>query len=148
MHNNKMWRWFLLMIAAATIGYTAMTGYKYYQFSRLDAQAPAQNMKWHVAEHASDDYTLVADYTFNVNGVAYSGSTDFRNDVFLNEMAADGSIAEKGKRPWRVYYDKNHPEYSALEKDFPFKSYIYTIVLWGILLYFILLGFYISKKMN
>lgn len=102
-------------------------------------------MSWHVVEHGADSYTLEADYKFVVEGKSLSGSTDLTSDSYLNRATAESAIPNTSQRPWKVWYDSDNPDYSSLEKDFPIKYYIYTIMLWGILLYFLWLGFYITK---
>jgi len=146
MYKNRFWLLFLAFIALSTLWYTGIAAYRYYNYSRLETKAVPSSISWRVAEHGSDSYTLVADYQFPANGKSFTGTTDFSSDVYLNAATAQKYIPENAALPWKVWYDKNNPEYSTLEKNYPFKEYIYAIILWGILLYFIWLGFYIAKR--
>lgn len=145
MHKNKLWLFLLVMVGLSALWYTGIAGYRYYMYSRLDTQTHPASMSWKIAAHSADNYTLVADYQFAADGTTFSGSMDFLDDIFLNELAAEKGIESNKKLPWKVWYYSENPNHSSLQKDFPFKQYIYALILWGIWLYFLWLGFYVTK---
>lgn len=130
MHKNKLWLVLVGVITLSALWYTGLTWYRYYNYSRLNAEIAPKTMSWHVVEHGSDTYTLEADYTFMTNGTTFSGSTDFSSEGYLNRTTAENAITNASQRSWKVWYDSNDPSHSSLEKDFPIKYYIYTIMLW------------------
>lgn len=144
MHKNKLWLFLLAVVGVSALWYSFIAGYRYYNFSRLDTQIAPTNITWNVIEHSSSSYTLIAKYQFIVGNKTFYGSTDLTNDTFLNLPTAESSINKTALLPWKVWYDKDDPHHSSLQKDFPFKEYVYAMILWGIFLYFIWLGFYIG----
>lgn len=139
MDKNKFWLFLLSLIGISALWHTAIAGYKYSAYYRLDSESAPTSMSWSVEEQSSSAYFLKAFYEFSVDKKTYEGSTEFLNDTYLNSQTAKLGSEKMALLPWKVWYDKNNPNKSSLQKDFPFKQCIYAIILWGIFLYFVFL---------
>jgi len=145
MHSNLIWRAFLCVLFMITLWYSGVAVYRYYSYIRLDEQTFASSVEWRVKELAGDEYILAAAYSYQVDHEPYSGHYDWVDDIYRNEYAAEQQLQEFSSQKWRVWVDSNSPSYSSLQKNIPFKECISAMVLWGILLYFLWLGYYIAK---
>ncbi|MEI8365335.1 MAG: hypothetical protein WCF65_02860 [Parachlamydiaceae bacterium] len=145
MHRNFLWQAFLGIVALATLWYSCIAAYRYYSYSRLDGHAETSTISWIIEEHATDTFTLKANYQFTANQAVHHGTTRYPDDNYLNQWAAEQAAKSNTKHPWTVWYDQSHPDTSSLQKNFPFKECLSAIILWGLLLYFLWLGFYVSR---
>lgn len=145
MHKNLFWMAFLVVIAFIVLYYTGVAAYRYYTYSTLTAKTIAQNVQWSVQEIASDEYVLEADYNFELNQKKYQNRYLFKDSIYRNEYAAHYDIPHFVNRSWVVWYNPRNPEQSTLQKNFPYKESISAIFLWGLLFYFIWLGFYVGR---
>lgn len=145
MHKNIIWQAFLGIIALSTLWYSCVALYRYYDYNRLDGESNTSSISWTVEEHSTDAFTLTAEYEFAINHSLYQGSTQFLNENYLNKWAAEQAIKSKSRQHWTVWYDTDNPQQSSLQHNFPFKDCFSAIVLWGILLYFLWLGYYVAR---
>ncbi len=146
MHKNFIWQAFLCFVLVVTLYYSGVAMYRYHIYTHLTAQATASNaIHWTVQQHANDDFFLQAEYIFKVGDKAYQGTTAWPNEHYLNRWAAEQAIADFSLQHQDVWYDPADPAYSSLQKDFPFKECLSAFVLWGLLLYFFWLGYYVAK---
>jgi hypothetical protein len=75
----------------------------------------------------------------------YSGASVLTDEPFRNRWGAQEAITQYAAKEWRVWFDHKDPDYSSLQKKFPLKECVSAIFLWGLLLYFLWLGFYVAK---
>lgn len=148
MHKNMVRRCFLALVFASALWYTGMAWYAYYHYSHLNASTKASAVSWEVEEKSEDHHVLKATYQYEVKGHSYSGTFTFQEEPYRNRWSAEQSIKESPARELNVWFDSEDPSYSSLEKSFPFKEYVSTIFLWGLFLYFLWLGFYVSRFRN
>lgn len=113
--------------------------FELWSYSRLDKYAPATILDWQIEEKGSRAHIL-GTYTFEVQGKAYQGKTQFREPTFLNKPAAGGQLDEWKIHDWSVWYSSKNPEYSSLQKLFPYKDLIYGLLVMGVSGYFFLLN--------
>lgn len=145
MHKNTLWQGFLVIVFLVTLWYSAIAGYRYYNYSILSRHSPIDSIQWEVLEISEENYILKASYTFQVNSTKYSGVTSWPKESYRNTFAAYQALKEFAALPRNVWYNPHNPANSSLQKSFPLKECISALVLWGILLYFLWLGFYVSK---
>lgn len=144
MHKNWIWRAFLSVVFVVTLWYTGDAWYRYYAYSHLNAKTTADAVDWTIEKHSEDAYSLTASYRFTIGKTSYSGRTSFAKN-YRNRWAAEQAVAEYSSSPWDVWYGKENPNHSSLQKSFPVKECVSAVVLWALLLYFLWLGFYVSK---
>lgn len=145
MHNNMIWRGFLLFLLAVTLWFTIDAIYLYRSYVRLRMQVPTTSIAWDVVENSSDNYTLKANYAYKVGNDTFTGSSPWDEAVYKNSWAAETQAKAYTSQPWKVWIDPTYPAHSALQKNFPLKQCVYSVVLWGIFLYFLSLGFYVAN---
>lgn len=145
MHKNYLWQAFLTVIVAATLWYTISAIYAYYSYSHLKAQTSLSALDWEIIHESDEDFPVKAVYTFEFKDKSYPGSTTFTDIPYRNQWAAEQAIKDLSGRQWKVWFDPHNPHHSSLEKSFPFKEIISAIFLWGLILYFLWLGFYVAK---
>lgn len=146
MNPNLYWRLFLALIGCCVIGYTGVTLYRIYHYVTLSERVPAKVFEWTVKERSSgDDYRVYGRYTFSFKEREAQGESVVESDKFLNPWSAKQAIPQYQARSWEVWVNPRNIHDSALQKYFPLKECISTVTLWGILLYFIWLGFYVNK---
>lgn len=145
MHKNFIWQSFLLVVLLTTLWYTGKAAYKYYGYARLTQKAIATDMKWSIQELSDEDYILESQYTFKVGDHLFQGMTSFANTPYRNQYSATKAKAEMSAQKWIVWYDASNPHNSSLQKDFPLKECVYAILLWGLMLYFLWISFYVAK---
>lgn len=145
MHSNPLYRAFLLVVILATLWYSGIALYRYHNFSRLSTQTPLISSEWHIREVSEDKFFLEALYTFSTGKEIVEGNTSWPRDFYRSSWAAEKDIPYYQKHHYIVWYDLSNPHHSSLQKSFPLKECVSAILLWGLLLYFIWLGFYVTK---
>jgi hypothetical protein len=142
-HKNVFWRAFLLVVTLTTLIYSGIATYRYHAYLSLSAKQPLTGpISWDVEEKSSEDFILISNYTYQVNGLSYSGETKWSDTPYRNGWAAQQAIEVSAKESFTVWYDPSDPSYSSLQKHFPLKECVYAVFLWGLLLYFVWLGYY------
>jgi Protein of unknown function (DUF3592) len=145
MHKNPVWLAFLAVISLVVLWYCGAALYKIYGYSRLTAEVQATSIQWGVKELADDQYIVKANYTFAVEGKIYQGETLFKDIIYMNAWAAEQAGLKNGKKNWKVWFQPNHYNHSTLQKKFPTKECYYAGAMLLLLLYFVGLGFYVTR---
>ncbi len=144
MHNNPFFLALLGTIALALLWFTGVAGYRYYQYITLSEKTPATTISWSIKEYARDAFGVHADYSFVVANQPVQGEYTFK-ETYLNAWAAEQQMQKYSARKWNIWYQPGHVHHSALQKKFPTKECASAMVLGGLLLYFLWLGFYVNK---
>lgn len=144
MHQNPLWKLFLLLIAGIVVGYTIFTGTKVYKWSTYNQTTKPQSLNWSIQRVADDDFALEGSYEFSWKGHDYEGKTIYW-EQFLNSYAAQEAIKQLDKDKMTVWFNPSDPTKSDLNNDFPIKYALYDIVLWLLLAYFIWLGYSVGR---
>lgn len=145
MHKNIFWQFFLFIVGACTVWYSVVAWHAYYRYSHLTAYTVPSAMSWEVEEKSEEHYLLKAFYRFNFQGKSFTGTSVLTDEAYRNLWGAQKALPEYAAKEWRVWFDSHNPDYSSLQKKFPIKECLSAIFLWGLLLYFLWLGFYVAK---
>lgn len=145
MHKNPVWLAFLIAIALIVAWYCGVALFKLYRYNVLTAQAPAGNIQWSVKTLSDEEYIVHAHYAFAAAGKNYTGETDFIDEVFLNAWAAEQALSKYSAKTWTVWYQPGNFNHSTLQKKFPTKECWSAGVMLALMLYFIWLGFYVTR---
>lgn len=145
MHSNLLYRGFLAAIFLTSLWYTGIAAYRYYTFSSLTAQTHPLSMQWTVHEVAEDDFYLEAAYSFNVDNKSFNGKTAWPRLFYRNKWAAEKDAPHMEKQHQIIWFNPHNPNHSSLQKSFPIKECISAVFLWGLFLYFLWLGYYVTK---
>lgn len=145
MHSNPLWILFFSLMTLGTLIYSGRTALLVWQYLNLDRETTVKDISWSVASLNDDRFFPVGHYEFEVKGKSYQGQTKW-NEGYLNEWAAKEAAASLMQNPPSVWYQASKPEISSLQKLFPLKEAIYTLVLWLLGLYYLGLGFYVKDR--
>lgn len=151
MFKHLIWKILICCVAIVTLWFTVSSFYKVYLFLRLDAHTQAKSVQWttkELNEVMDDRYLIKGNYSFDVEGKTYSGETVLYGPIFRNMQSAERGINDYASKAWDIYYNSNNPEYSSLQKNFPTKECLSTLLLWGLLIYFIGFTRYVQKLEN
>jgi hypothetical protein len=142
---NYTWNAFFLFIGAVLAWFTISTCYQLYRYAQLNEETTAKSIDWFVKEIAEDKYILDTQYTYEVDGVLYKGNTRMTSLSYRNSWAAEQAIPKMDNSQWPVSYSKSDPQHSTLQKSFPTKETLSTLLLWGLLGYFFWLRNYVIR---
>lgn len=141
------WRLFLGFIGVIVLGYTGVTLNKFYRYATLTEQTPVESIRWSIYSHDQEAFAPQADYTFTVDGQGYSNKIIWNEgDYYFNPWALEKPLAQLANQEWKVWFNPKNPTYSALQKNFPVKECLSTVIIWMLLIYFIMLGKYAERK--
>lgn len=138
-------RWktlFLSIITLCTIGYSCYTLWLYWGYQRLDRELPFEKIEWSVYPESEETNLFKASYHYRFNDTSYSGEYLFKKPVFINILGATHALTDFSKKVTTTWISSENPQISSLEKAFPLKECVYSVTLWAILLYFLLLPVY------
>ena len=146
MHRNPFW-YLLLFILFTISGWfffiTSCSLYDYYSFTK---QVELDTVVWGVESWKEEQFFLNATYSYRVEGERFSGKEVFTDQFFWNRWGAEKEVAEREGGVSRVWIDPHNPERATLQLSFPIKGVVYTLILFLLSLYFIILGYYVGKK--
>ena len=112
---------------------------QFYTYHRLTHSSQAEVYAWGVEEIKEGKYALYAKYTFTADDKALTGKTIFDKNLYPNSLAAQEAIKEWKELDWNVSYDHFTPSHSTLQKAFPIKPLLHTLIGLGICFYFLYL---------
>ena len=146
MHQNRFWLAFLTVLTLIVLWYCGVAIYRTYEYIRLTAQTNAEVYEWAPKEISGDVFAAHAYYTFDVKGTQYKGEDVLPSPLYRNTWAIEQEIPKLSKEKRIVWFDPTNPLHSSLQKRFPLKECVSAIVLLGLLLYFVGLGFYVARR--
>lgn len=147
MHKNQIWLAFLATVALAAIWFTANLAFVSWNYYNLKESTNADSIEYSIERISSEKYLLKGDYTYTHDGKNYSSSSILSEPVWRNSWSAKEALEYFPKKEKSLWFDPKNPHESALEKKFPYKEGIYAALVWGILIYFIWLGYYVNRKL-
>ncbi len=145
MHKNKVWLSFLCLYASIAMWFMGAAVYSSYHYWKMSASRPPSQANWSVAELSSEVFVPQVAYTFEVAKTSFAGRTMLTNHRYIHPKGAEQALTEFSAKKWAVWYNPADPQESTLQKMFPFKECISALILFGLLLYFIWLGFFVTR---
>jgi hypothetical protein len=133
------------LIAILVLYMIGRTSQSIVAYLRLRDRVPATLERCEVVENKRYQYTLVADFSYLVQGKVYRGRERI-GDLYPNPWAADRGCQLLPTHDWHVWYEAKHPEKGVLIKKFPSRQTISASVLLFLLLYFLVLFYCVQKK--
>lgn len=140
----------LMMVLVVVLGLCALwfsgsSLWKATQYLRLSSSISPQAISWSVEEKSDERYLLHGNYTFMVNGKQFHGEDTLQSPFFLNPWATEQAIKNKSFDQPLVWYSAGNPHYSSLQKKFPLKECLSALILWGLVMYFYGLDYYVAR---
>lgn len=143
-----IWNTLLLLLGATTLWFSWGAGQDLIEYYKLSHQTDADILDWKPLKLSDEDFTIEANYSYTLNKTPHFGKYRFDHRHFPNLWGADSTIRYLSSKKWKAWYNPNDIKQTSLEKFFPFKRCFYSFILAGLLIYFFLLGKYISKQMG
>ncbi len=135
---RKVWIVLLTVTSLVSIVFSVKTAIQLQEYFSLDAVAKAASMEWEIVEKNASAFALHVSYQFTPLGKgAISGRVELAKPYFLNLPSAERAVKEFSREPWDVFYCMENPSISSLQKNFPFKDCIQTLLTLGIFVYFL-----------
>ncbi len=136
--ENKFRKRSLLVWVAGiiTAGFLGSACYELWRYQQLEARVPAAIKEWKILEKSPSQFALKASYTFEYQGKVYRSKTVFAKPYHFNRISAEKQIKNISTQPWSVWIQPSHPERSSLQKTFPLKKCLYSLMCLGVFLYF------------
>lgn len=148
MKNN---RWFWLLVALLTVcaaWVTSGTIKKMYAYYTLDARVPVRSVVWKISPINDERYQLEGTYRFFIDTKEYLGVSRLNSHVYRNPWAAERGLHEVENERYNAWYSSKNPTINSLERDFPLKDSIYSIIILALITYFSVLGVYTYRSQN
>lgn len=144
--SKSIWR--ILFVCALCLclwrcGTAAVHTWRYWHLNTL---IPVKVEKWDVEQVGWSEYAIIAHYSYEFSGKRYENKIKFDKPYHLNLFAAQDEIKTLSKKAWKGWIDAKNPQFSSLQKSFPFLSVFYAVVILGIMIYFFSIYFYKNKE--
>lgn len=141
--NYKI-RWLITLSVAALIllGISFKTAYQINKFFTLDGKIRANVEKVDIIEGKKDKFEVMAFYNFKIGDKNFYNVKKFTGK-FINEITALDFKEKILKKDFYIWYNKKKPKISAVEKSFPIKNLVYSIITLMIFGYFVALKYYV-----
>jgi hypothetical protein len=121
-----------------TAGFLISASLDLWSYFRLEKKSIAKVEKWKVVEKGSK-FAIKAYFSFENQGRTHQGKTTFSKPYHLNHLSAEKQIKIYTTQQWPVWYQESYPEHCSIDRVFPFKKCLYSLMVLGVFLYFIYL---------
>lgn len=144
MRQNLFWTVLISLMLLSIGGYTAHTLIKVWQYVYLNQHTHAVDIQWSIFPKNEESFIPVANYFFQVDEKNYHSQTLWQ-EHYLNRWAAEEAIMRLKKTAPLVWFNSHYPDKSSLQKIFPLKESLYSLLLWGLGIYFFALVYYVKR---
>ena len=118
-------------------GFLTSASLDLWRYVRLEKKSIAKIEKWKVVEKGSSKFAIKAYFSFENQGRTYQGKTTFSKPYHLNHLSAEKQIKNYTAQQWPVWYQQSHPEQCSIDRIFPFKKCLYSLMVLGVFFYFV-----------
>ena len=145
MYRKAIWIPFTIVVALIAFWFIIKASHEVREYLLLKVQVEVVVDRMEVQEFKSDQFVVVAYYTYSYQEKNYLGQGQL-GGTYPNPWAANEAKARFSKQKWSVWLDPLHPVKSVVEKHFPIKRTLSAAVLLGLVLYFFILAVYMRLK--
>jgi len=129
---------FLSVTSLVAIIFSVKTALQLREYFSLDSVSKVVFMEWKVEEKDVSSFALHVSYQFDpFEKGPVSGSIELSKPYFLYLPSAELAVKEFSQKSWDVFYSKKNPSISSLQKNFPFKDCIQTLLTLAVFVYFL-----------
>lgn len=108
----------------------------FYQFFSLRKTVEAKSLHLSIIETPRQEFKILADYSYLVDGKEFNGKDTMNNVIFNNPYQAKKVIEETKDKNWLVFYRSQRPEISRLQKEFSVQTLVRALLGVGVFIYF------------
>ena len=114
---------------------------KYSVYNKQSNTSNVQVFDWGIIEMDRENFVVCADFRFHTGGMQEHTSQHlFENTSYLSEDGAKAAIEEMKAKEWKCYwYGSAKDPIVSLTRNFPLKQMVYTLISFGIFVYFSIL---------
>lgn len=113
------------LIFWAFFSYTAMK--QTLNYILTTEKVPA-SIEWQIKKINDEAYRPFGFFTYTVDGKIYQKEELFEGGLYRTPYAAEKAVEELRHTHQTAYYSKNNPNVATLEKFFPLKKIIYSLI--------------------
>jgi hypothetical protein len=136
----------VVMVLLMAVYFFGKTGVAIASYFSLQQSAEAKIESLCVKELNKNKFATMATFSFN-HGEKSILAEGRLGPIYPNQYAAAMGLRDlENKREVIAWYAFKHPAKAVLEKKFPLKSTLSSLILMGIAAYFIILGLYVGKN--
>ncbi len=132
-------RIFKFNLGLIAIVFMTRAGISLWHYSTIDRAVPVTVHQWKIRKKSSG-FAIQARYSFTVENKIFKGKTVFSKPYQLNRLSAENQIKKVSSQSWKAWHNPSHPEISSLERIFPWKTSLYSLMILGIFFYFVQLS--------
>jgi len=146
MHRNPYWLGFLACVFLATLWIGGKTAYQLMNTLNLSKTTAPTSLMLSITKKSSSAFYPTAAYSYEVDGRSYEGRSLLEELKYLRQEPLEHDLNRiRTERNWIVYYNPANPSHSSLERNMPYKNIAYSVIMVGLLGYFVWLGFIAGK---
>ncbi len=123
----------------AAVWFSFEAAHKLWNYTKLNTSTYAKVVSWRIIELSTDKVSIEANYQFRSHQKEYFNRMIFSAPYYPNRLSAEKAIQDFSSKDWTVWFCDAFPEYSSLQKLFPFQSCIKAFLAVVITLYFFFL---------
>ena len=140
MQKNTPFLIFLLFVFSITLWYGAKSIFSLKNYYDYSNQVPAKIVSAQIREIKKDRFGFFAFFAYEVKEKSYLGKSLLT--IYPNNLAAERRMNMLNKdEKILIWYQPSSPEHSIIEKSFPYKSVITAVLLVGLCVYLLILGY-------
>ena len=133
---NTLWITLLAVSGATALWLSSLAVFHCWQYFRLNAHAEVESIAWTIRELSPSSYAFEAQYGYTISGRNYFGRSVLKTPTFPNRFAAESYENTLLKKRATVWFEEKDPSCSSLEKVFPKKSLIHSLLTLAVFVYF------------
>ncbi len=135
---KKVWIVLLSITSLISMVFFVKTASQLSEYFSLNGVSKAVSMDWKILEKTPSSFALLVSYQFEpLEKGMIQGKVELAKPHFLNQPSAEIAVKELSKKSWDVFYSLQDPSISSLQKIFPFKDCIQTLLTLGVFVYFL-----------
>jgi hypothetical protein len=135
---KKVWIGLLSVTSLVSVFFLAKTSCQLSAYFSLNREAQALSTSWSISEKSPSAFALQVSYLFDpVTKDPLQGVMEFSKPYFLNHPSAQRAIDSFSQKSWNVFYNEKDPTINSLQKIFPFKECLQSLLTLGVFVYFL-----------
>ncbi len=140
-----VWFGILLLIFSSASWYIFKAGKSIYHYKQLSEEVPVLMEKVEVEKLRENSYAILARFSYSFNQKDFQAEARL-SERYPNPWAAESALRRIEGKSGVAWLNPNRPQQVTLERSFPYKTTISGVVLIGLMIYFMILGYFIVAK--